>query len=107
MSKYVALDKFGIDKIGREDYLKKQSLVTKACKCAGCPSFVKGDAVPGGYCYPLIGTSKVIQWEKDCICASCSIYKEYDLTHTHYCTRCSSVCQSMKGEGGLGQGGAG
>ena len=51
------------------------------------------------YCFPLIGTSAKIQKEKDCICKTCSIFKEYELNHSFYCTRCSQVCQMSKSEG--------
>ena len=101
MAKYDRIDKFGIETMERKDFQKKQEYVLKNCKCPGCPTYVKGDN-PVGYCFPLIGTSKKIQWEKECICASCPIWKEYELGHTHYCTRCSEVCQALKVEGGAG-----
>lgn len=106
MGKYDRIDAFGIETMNKDDYAKKQEYVLKKCKCSTCPTYVKGD-VPTGYCYPLIGTSKAIQWEKDCVCQTCTVYKEYELSHTFYCTRCSQVCQALKMEGGLGQGGAG
>lgn len=106
MGKYERIDKFGIEQMAQKDYQSKQDYVVKNCKCAGCPTYVKGD-VPTGYCFPLIGTSKKIQWEKDCICASCPVYKEYELDYSHYCTRCSQVCQALKIEVAGGQGGSG
>jgi len=96
--KYERLDKFGVENLGKDEYKKRQDYVIKNCKCKTCPTYVAGDA-PTGYCYPTIGTSKKIQWEKDCICESCPVYKEYELNLTHYCTRCSQFCQTMKIEG--------
>lgn len=106
MVKHNDIDNFGIEGMPREEHQKVQDYVLKNCKCAGCPTYVEGDS-PVGYCFPLLGTSRNIQWEKDCICETCPIYKEYELTHTHYCTRCSQFCQNLKGEAGAGQGGAG
>lgn len=103
MSKLDRIDKFGIDAASKEDYLKKQEYVIKNCRCPKCPTYVAGDA-PVGYCYPLIGTSQKIQWEKECICGTCPIYKEYELSHSFYCTRCSSSCQTLKTEGPAAQG---
>lgn len=103
MSKYDRIDKFGIETLEDREYKKKQEYVTKNCKCPTCPTYVKGDA-PVGYCFPAIGTSKKIEWEKDCICGTCPIYKEYELNHTFFCTRCSQVCQSLKTEGAMAQG---
>lgn len=97
------MDRFGVETMEEAEYRKKQDYVVKNCKCATCPTYVAGDA-PVGYCYPLIGTSKKIQWEKGCVCETCPIYKEYDLTHTFYCTRCSQVCQTLKTEGPAAQG---
>lgn len=97
------IDKFGVEEMSEAEYRKKQDYVVKNCKCAKCPSYVAGDA-PVGYCFPLIGTSKKIQWEKGCVCETCPVYKEYDLTHTFYCTRCSQVCQTLKTEGPVAQG---
>ncbi|MFQ5442022.1 MAG: DUF2769 domain-containing protein [Thermodesulfobacteriota bacterium] len=91
------LDKFNVESMTKEEHEQKKEYVIKNCKCPGCPSYVEGDS-PVGYCFPLIGTSKKIQWEKECICESCPIWKEYDLGHTFYCTRCSEVCQTMKTE---------
>ncbi len=105
MGKYDYYDKFGIETMEGDEQKKKQDYVIKNCKCAGCPTYVEGDN-PIGYCFPLLGTSKKIQWEKDCVCESCPIYKEYALSHAHYCTRCSQVCQTLKLELG-GQGGGG
>lgn len=103
MSKYDRIDKFGIDTASKEEYAKKQEYVVKNCRCQKCPTYVAGDA-PIGYCYPMIGTSQKIQWEKECICETCPIYKEYELTHTFYCTRCSQSCQALKTEGPAAQG---
>lgn len=95
MGKYDMIDKFDIDTMTDEQTKKKQDYVIKNCKCPSCTTYVKGDN-PIGYCFPKIGTSKKIEWEKDCLCETCPIYKEYDLNHTYYCTRCSEVCQSLK-----------
>lgn len=103
MSKHDRLDSFGVTVIDRQEYDRKQAYVVKNCKCAGCPTYVAGDA-PTGYCFPLIGTSKQIKTEKNCLCSTCSIYKEYELNHTFYCTRCSQVCQMLKTEGAAAHG---
>jgi len=95
-------DKFGEEGLSKEEYEKIQDYVLKKCKCTGCPTFVKGDNPAGAYCFPLVGTSEKIQREKDCICGTCPIYKEYELTHTFYCTRCSQLCQAYKRECGAG-----
>ncbi len=88
-------DKFDIDNMTAEQHKEKQEYVSSKCKCKGCPTYVEGDA-DIGYCFPLIGTSANIKWEKECICEECDIWKEYALGHNHYCTRCSEVCQVMK-----------
>ncbi|MEK7773502.1 MAG: DUF2769 domain-containing protein [Deltaproteobacteria bacterium] len=103
MGKYDRLDKFGIEAMSEEEHRKGQDYVVKSCRCAKCPTYVAGDA-PVGYCFPLIGTSRKIQWEKECVCETCPIYTEYGLTHTFYCTRCSQVCQTLKTEGPAAQG---
>ncbi len=103
MGKFDRIDRFGIEGLSEAEYEKKMQYVLKSCKCQKCPTYIAGDA-PTGYCFPPIGTSKKIQWEKDCICNTCPISTEYDLTHTHYCTRCSQVCQSLKSEGPAAQG---
>ena len=103
MGKYERIDKFGIETMSDDEHRKKQDYVVKNCRCAKCPTYIAGDA-PVGYCFPLIGTSKKIQWEKSCVCETCPIYKEYGLTHTFYCTRCSQVCQTLKTEGPAAQG---
>lgn len=90
-------DNFGVEDMSKEEYAGKQAYVIGKCLCANCPTYVKGDS-PIGYCFPLVGTSKMIKWEKDCICETCPVYKEYELTHTFYCTRCSQVCQAYKAE---------
>ena len=105
MGKYDYYDKFDVETMSEEEHQQKQDYVIKNCKCPGCPTYVEGDN-PTGYCFPLIGTSRNIKAEKDCICGTCPIYKEYELSHTHYCTRCSQVCQALKFELG-GQGGSG
>lgn len=104
MAKYDLYDKFGIESMSKDEHEKRQEYVVKNCKCPGCPSYVEGDS-PVGYCFPLIGTSNKIKSEKDCICTTCPIYKEFELNHTFYCTRCSQVCQAMKAEGGSAGGG--
>lgn len=96
MARVSEFDPFGIERMGKEEYTKRQAYVTQKCLCPKCPTYVKGDS-PTGYCFPLIGTSKLIHVEKDCICETCPVYKEYDLTHTFYCTRCSQLCQAYKG----------
>lgn len=106
MVKHNSIDNFGIQGQSQEEHQKMQDYVTKNCKCQGCPSYVEGDS-PIGYCFPIVGTSKKIQWEKECICETCPIYKEFELSHTFYCTRCSQFCQNLKIEAGAGQGGAG
>jgi hypothetical protein len=106
MAKYEHDDPFGVEKMGKEEHDERQAYVIKNCKCAGCPTYVEGDS-PIGYCFPVIGSSKKIQWEKECVCETCPIYKEYELTHTFYCTRCSQFCQTVKTEGLGGQGGSG
>ncbi|HBG45664.1 MAG TPA: hypothetical protein DDW94_01580 [Deltaproteobacteria bacterium] len=103
MSKYDRLDRFGVTVINQDEYERKQAYVIKHCKCQGCPTYVAGDA-PTGYCFPTIGTSDKIHYEKECICKTCQIYKEYELNHSFYCTRCSQVCQTMKTEGAAAQG---
>lgn len=103
MGKHDRLDAFGVTEIDKAAYDKKYAYVTQNCKCKGCPTYVPGDAKIG-FCFPLIGTSEKIQKEKDCICGTCPIYKEYELNHTFYCTRCSQVCQTNKSEGAMAQG---
>ncbi len=103
MSKYDRLDRFGVMDIDKEEYERKQAYVIKNCKCPSCPTFVPGDALTG-YCFPSIGTSDNIKAEKDCICNTCPVYKEYELNHTFYCTRCSQVCQALKIEGAAAHG---
>lgn len=103
MGKHDRLDSFGVTVIDKAEYAKKQDYVIKNCKCSGCPTYVAGDK-PIGYCFPLIGTSAKITVEKDCVCSTCAIYKEYELNHTFYCTRCSQVCQMLKIEGAAAQG---
>lgn len=95
MGPFENTDKFDIETMTAEQHREKQAYVTGKCKCRDCPSYVEGDA-DIGYCFPLIGTSANIKWEKGCICDTCDIWKEYALGHNHYCTRCSEVCQGMK-----------
>lgn len=95
MGKFSDTDNFGLENMSDEEYDARQADVASRCKCASCPSYVEGDETIG-YCFPLIGTSKNIKWEKECICGTCPVYKEYELTHTHYCTRCSQLCQAYK-----------
>ena len=99
MVKLSEFDNFGVEDMPGGDYEKKQAELQKLCKCATCPTFVKGDAMTA-YCFPLSGTSKKIQKEIDCICKTCPVFKEYELTHSFYCTRCSQVCQAYKAEVG-------
>ncbi|MBI5888442.1 MAG: DUF2769 domain-containing protein [Deltaproteobacteria bacterium] len=106
MSKYETLDKFGVENLEEADFKKRQDYILKNCRCTKCPTYVQGDA-PTGYCYPAFGTSKQIHWEKECVCKTCSIFKEYELTHSFYCTRCSQFCQGLKIEVAGGQGGSG
>ncbi len=101
MAELSAFDKFGIESMSREEFDARQAYVIKNCICTTCPTYIKGDS-PTGYCFPLVGTSKNIKWEKDCLCGKCPIRKEYDLTHTFYCTRCSQLCQAYKIEIGAG-----
>ncbi len=96
MGKLDSYDNFGVEKMTKAEHAEKQEKVLAVCKCKGCPSYVEGDNPSGAYCFPLIGTSKAIQWEKDCICGTCPVYKEYELDHNHYCTRCSQFCQSLQ-----------
>ena len=72
-------DRFGEEGLSKEEYAKRQDYVLSKCKCTGCPTFVKGDNPEGAYCFPMVGTSKAIQWEKECLCETCPIYKEYEL----------------------------
>ncbi len=101
MVKVSEFDNFGVEDMSEDEFHAKEKYVAENCKCAGCPTYVEGDS-PTGYCYPPIGTSANIKYEKDCICSSCSIYAEYELTHSFYCTRCSQVCQALKTEVGGG-----
>jgi len=97
MGLYDSMDKFDINSMTPEEHRKKQEYVVSKCKCKSCPTYVEGDDTIG-YCFPMIGTSKNIKWEKDCICTSCDIWKEYALEHTHYCTRCSELSQIMQSQ---------
>ncbi|MBI5344197.1 MAG: DUF2769 domain-containing protein [Deltaproteobacteria bacterium] len=106
MGKLDRFDKFDVETMTKEEHQKKQAYITKNCRCLKCPTYVQGDS-PVGYCFPLVGTSRKIQWEKSCVCNTCPIFKEYELNHTFYCTRCSQICQTLKVEVAGGQGGAG
>ena len=106
MSKFDSLDKFDVESMNEADLKKRQDYVLKNCKCTKCPTYVQGD-VQTGYCFPAYGSSAKINVEKDCVCKTCSIFKEYDLTHSFYCTRCSQYCQGLKTEVSGGQGGSG
>lgn len=94
-------DRFGEEGMSRAEYAKKQDYVVGKCLCKGCPSYVASDESIG-YCFPLIGSSKAIQWEKGCLCETCPVYKEYELDHTFYCTRCSQLCQTFKLDTAMG-----
>lgn len=100
MAEISSFDKFGIESMKREEFDAKQKDVVSKCLCKTCPTYVEGDALTG-YCFPLIGTSKTIKWEKNCLCESCEVHKENDLSHTYYCTRCSQICQTYKMEVGV------
>lgn len=95
MGKFSDSDNFGVEEMSDEAYDAKQADVVSRCKCESCPTYVKSDETIG-YCFPLVGTSKNIKWEKECICGTCPVYKEYQLSHTYYCTRCSQLCQEYK-----------
>ena len=97
MSKVSSFDNFGVEDMGKEEYAEKMAYVVQNCKCEGCPTYVKGDEKPG-FCFPVIGTSSAIHHEESCLCSSCPIYEEYELSHTFYCTRCSQLCQTHKVE---------
>jgi len=97
MVKVNSADNFGVEEMSEAEYAKRQAYVVKKCLCNKCPTFVKGDEMIG-FCFPVIGTSKVIHHEESCICGTCPIYDEYELNHTFYCTRCSQVCQTHKVE---------
>lgn len=101
MVKISDFDNFGVEDLSDKEFQERQKYVLSKCKCPGCPTYVKGDT-PYGYCYPPIGTSSKIKKEVNCVCTSCPVYKEYELTHTFYCTRCSQVCQAFKAEAGGG-----
>lgn len=94
-------DNFGVEEMSKEAYAEKYDKTNERCICKECPSFVEGDA-KAAYCFPLGGYSKVIKFEKGCICDTCSVAKEFELDHAHYCTRCSQVCQAYKTEIGGG-----
>lgn len=101
------IDKFGELEMNEAEFAKKEKAILAVCKCKSCPTFVPGDEEEGAYCFPPVGGSKAIKWEKDCICSTCPVYKEYDLEHTHYCTRCSELCQIEESESIGGDGGGG
>lgn len=101
MGKISGFDKFGVEDMEKSKYGSKHAELMEQCLCNDCPSFVKGDSAQA-YCFPMIGTSDVIHKENGCSCSTCPVYKEYDLNHSFYCTRCSQVCQSYKAEVGSG-----
>ncbi|MCK4846477.1 MAG: DUF2769 domain-containing protein [Deltaproteobacteria bacterium] len=96
-----SFDRFGVEELSKEEYAAKEAGILEECLCATCPTYVAGDA-PKGYCFPVVGTSDKIKVEKDCVCGGCSVFKEFKLTHNHYCTRCSQLCQTYKTEAGGG-----
>ncbi len=97
MAKVSDFDKFGIENMSKEEYEARQADVISKCLCPQCPTYVQSDE-PVGYCFPLVGTSKVIHHEVECMCEKCPVYAEYELNHTFYCTRCSELCQTYKTE---------
>lgn len=76
----------------------------KKCKCIKCPSYTfmckvkgvpanvsalvkgvkKADHMEGMFC--AFNKSKCIETEQGCICTTCAIYKENNLTKGYYCT---------------------
>lgn len=101
MARVSDFDRFGVENMSEEEYAAKQNAIISMCICSQCPTYVEGDS-PIGYCFPLVGTSKLIHKEVECICERCPVYSEYELTHTFYCTRCSQLCQAYKSELGAG-----
>ncbi|MCK4738378.1 MAG: DUF2769 domain-containing protein [Deltaproteobacteria bacterium] len=95
MARFSKQDSFGVEEMPTEELDAKQAELMKQCLCEDCPSYVAGDK-PTAYCFPLFGTSKNIHMEKDCMCSTCPVFKEYELDHNHYCTRCSQYCQTYK-----------
>ena len=94
-------DNFGVEDFSKEEYAAKQAEIAKQCLCTGCPTYVEGDPTQG-YCFPVVGTSDNIKKEKDCVCGTCPVFKEFELSHSFYCTRCSQLCQAYKTEAGGG-----
>lgn len=102
MARMGSFDNFGVEDMSKEAYRQKYAEILALCKCKECPSYVEGDDNTA-FCFPLRGYSKVIKIEKGCICDSCPVKAEFELTdHAHYCTRCSQLCQSYKAEAGGG-----
>lgn len=101
MGKISDFDRFGVESIDTKKYANLQATIISKCLCSKCNSYVQGDN-PTGYCFPLIGTSQKIHNEKDCICSTCPVYKEHELDHTYYCTRCSHICQTYKTQTAIG-----
>ena len=44
MVKVSDFDNFGVVDMSKEEFLAKEKFVLDNCKCAGCPSYVAGDA---------------------------------------------------------------
>ncbi len=101
MVKVNQFDNFGVETMSPDQTKNAHEEIMTKCKCTECPTFVEGNE-PQGYCFPVVGTSSVIKHEKDCICTTCPVYKDYELSHTFYCTRCSQLCQAYKLEAGAG-----
>jgi hypothetical protein len=53
------------------------------CACARCPSFVKGDRA----LFCVHGRSKMNVQERGCICRTCPVHVEYQLSGRAYCLR--------------------
>jgi len=101
MSKISDIDNFGVEKMSAEEYKTCLQVLEKDCLCKGCPSYVPGDE-NAAFCFPVYGASAAIKEEKECFCATCTVYKQYELTESNYCTRCSHLCQTYKTFGTAG-----
>ena len=53
------------------------------CACTRCPTFTKGDT--GLFC--LRGRSKLPVTERGCVCRTCPVHIENNLTGRAYCLR--------------------
>ena len=53
------------------------------CACTRCPSYIKGDS--GLFC--VHGRSKLDVQERGCICRTCPVHVEYQLSGRAYCLR--------------------